>query len=65
MLLNLVIFVIMDLTTLRVYLLNISAITVSTFNILEDSLKILLLVVSIGYTVSKRVELKRKNGKNK
>jgi hypothetical protein len=50
----------MDLTTLRVYLLNISAITVSTFNILEDSLKILLLIVSIGYTISKWWEMKKK-----
>ena len=50
----------MDLTTLRVYMLNISAITVSTFNILEDSLKILLLIVSIGYTISKWWEMKKK-----
>ena len=50
----------MDLTTLRVYMLNISAMTVSTFNILEDSLKILLLVVSIGYTIQKWWEMKKK-----
>lgn len=51
----------MDLTTLRVYILNISAMTVSTFDVLEDSLKILLLVVSIGYTVQKWWEVKKKN----
>ena len=50
----------MDLTTLRVYILNISAMTVSTFNIVEDSLKILLLVVSIGYTIQKWWEIKKK-----
>jgi hypothetical protein len=50
----------MDLTTLRVYILNISAMTVSTFNIVEDGLKILLLVVSIGYTVQKWWEMKNK-----
>jgi hypothetical protein len=50
----------MDLTTLRVYILNISAMTVSTFNIVEDSLKILLLLVSIGYTVQKWWEIKKK-----
>jgi hypothetical protein len=50
----------MDLTTLRVYLLNISAMTISTFNILEDSLKLLLLVVSIGYTIQKWWEIKKK-----
>ncbi len=51
----------MDLTTLRVYILNISAMTVSTFDVLEDGLKILLLVVSIGYTVQKWWEVKKKN----
>ena len=50
----------MDLTTLRVYILNISAMTVSTFNIVEDSLKLLLLVVSIGYTIQKWWEMKKK-----
>ena len=51
----------MDLTTLRVYILNISAMTVSTFDVLEDGLKILLLVVSIEYTVPKWWEVKKKN----
>jgi hypothetical protein len=50
----------MDLTTLRIYLLNLSAITVSTFDLIEDSLKLLLLVVSIGYTVQKWWQLKNK-----
>ena len=51
----------MDLTSFRVYMLNLSAITVSTFDILEDGLKILLLIVSIGYTIQKWWELKNKN----
>ena len=51
---------IMDLTSFRVYMLNLSAITVSTFDILEDSLKIILLVVSIGYTVQKWYEIRSK-----
>jgi len=51
----------MDLTSFRVYMLNLSAITVSTFDILEDSLKIILLVVSIGYTVQKWYEVRNKN----
>jgi hypothetical protein len=50
----------MDLTTLRIYLLNLSAITVSTFDLIEDGLKLLLLVVSIGYTVQKWWQLKNK-----
>jgi hypothetical protein len=52
---------IMDLTSFRVYMLNLSAITVSTLDVLEDGLKILLLIVSIGYTVQKWWELKNKN----
>lgn len=52
---------VMDLTSFRVYMLNLSAITVSTFDILEDSLKIILLVVSIGYTVQKWYEVRNKN----
>ena len=51
---------IMDLTSFRVYMLNLSAITVSTLDILEDSLKIILLVVSIGYTVQKWYEVRSK-----
>jgi hypothetical protein len=51
----------MDLTSFRVYMLNLSAITVSTLDVLEDGLKILLLIVSIGYTVQKWWELKNKN----
>lgn len=50
----------MDLTTLRVYLLNLSAITVSTFDLIEDGLKIFLLLISIGYTIQKWWEIKKK-----
>lgn len=50
----------MDLNSLRLYIINLSAITVSTMDILEDSLKILLLVVTIGYTIQKWYELKKK-----
>jgi len=52
---------IMDLTSFRVYMPNLSAITVSTLDVLEDGLKILLLIVSIGYTIQKWWELKNKN----
>lgn len=53
----------MDLNSLKLYIINLSAITVSTMDILEDSLKILLLVVTIGYTIQKWYELKKKNKK--
>lgn len=51
---------IMDLTSFRVYMLNLSAITVSTLDVLEDGLKILLLIVSIGYTIQKWYEVRNK-----
>lgn len=50
----------MDLNSFKLYVFNLSAITVSTMDILEDSLKILLLVVTIGYTIQKWYELKKK-----
>tara|TARA_X000001382_G_scaffold8666_1_gene6272 strand:- start:2901 stop:3065 length:165 start_codon:yes stop_codon:yes gene_type:complete len=50
----------MDLNSVKLYAINLSAITVSTMDILEDSLKILLLVVTIGYTLQKWWEIKNK-----
>ncbi len=50
----------MDTTSLKIYSFNLSAMTVSSLNILEDSLKILLLVVTIGYTLSKWLEIRKK-----
>ena len=50
----------MDMTTLKVYILNFSALTASTLDTLEDSLKILLLAVTIGYTIQKWWEIKKK-----
>jgi hypothetical protein len=34
--------------------------TVSSLNLVEDSLKILLLLVTIGYTASKWLEMRKK-----
>lgn len=53
----------MDLNSFKLYIINLSAITVSTMDILEDSLKILLLLVTIGYTAQKWYELKKRNKK--
>jgi hypothetical protein len=50
----------MDFNTIKLYAINLSAITVSTMDILEDSLKIVLLLVTIGYTVQKWHQLKNK-----
>jgi hypothetical protein len=50
----------MDTTSLKIYSFNLSAMTVSSLNLVEDSLKILLLLVTIGYTASKWVEMRKK-----
>ena len=50
----------MDTTSLKIYSFNLSAMTVSSLNLVEDSLKILLLVVTIGYTLSKWLEMRKK-----
>ena len=50
----------MDTTSLKIYSINLSAMTLSSLNAVEDSLKILLLVVTIGYTVQKWYEMRKK-----
>lgn len=43
----------MNLQELKLYLINGSTLGVTTFTQIEDWLKIILLVVTIGYTISK------------
>jgi hypothetical protein len=50
----------MDTTSLKVYAINLSAMTISTIDQIETALKLLLLVVSIGYTIAKWHELRKK-----
>ena len=45
---------------MKIYAINLSAMTISSLNAVEDTLKITLLIVTIGYTVQKWIELKRK-----
>jgi hypothetical protein len=49
----------MDTTSFKVYAINLSAMTISTIDQIEVVLKLLLLVVSIGYTVQKWHELRK------
>lgn len=52
----------MSLSDLKLYALNTSALAISMTNI-ELGLKVVLLLVSIGYTITKWIELKKdKNG---
>ena len=50
----------MDTTSFKVYAMNLSAMTISTIDQIETALKLLLLVVSIGYTIAKWHELRKK-----
>jgi len=55
----------MDIQQLKLYLINGSAIGVTTWTNIEMGLKIVLLLVTIGYTVSKWFDLKKKkDGEN-
>tara|TARA_B100000780_G_C20860055_1_gene341904 strand:- start:14 stop:169 length:156 start_codon:yes stop_codon:yes gene_type:complete len=50
----------MSITDLRLYAMNAGALGVSTMNQVEDWLKIILLLATIGYTLSKWIKLKKK-----
>ncbi len=49
----------MNLSDIKIYAMNAGALGVTTFTQIEDGLKIFLLLVTIGYTISKWVELKK------
>tara|TARA_R110001583_G_scaffold861_5_gene7803 strand:- start:121 stop:303 length:183 start_codon:yes stop_codon:yes gene_type:complete len=51
----------MSVSDLRLYVMNVGALGVSFMNQVEDWLKIILLLITIGYTLSKWVKLKSKN----
>ena len=48
-----------SLNELRLYIINGSTLGVTTFTQIEDSLKIILLLVTIGYTVAKWKDIKK------
>ncbi len=48
----------MSLTDLKIYTLNLSAFAIS-FTQVENTLKIMLLIVSIGYTIQKWYEFRK------
>ncbi len=50
----------MSLSDIKLYAMNAGALGVTTFTQIEAPLKIFLLIVTIGYTISKWVELKNK-----
>ena len=49
----------MSLNELRLYIINGSTLGITTFTQIEDGLKIVLLLVTIGYTVAKWKDIKK------
>ena len=49
----------MGLADLKLYCLNITSFTVASFDWLEPSLKVMLLILTIGYTAHKWWDLKK------
>ncbi len=53
----------MDIQNLKLYLINGSTLGVTTLTDIEMGLKVLLLIVTIGYTVTKWIQLKNEKKK--
>jgi len=49
----------MSISDIKLYTLNASTLGVTTFTHIEDGLKIILLVITIGYTISKWIKIKK------
>jgi len=49
----------MSISDIKMYSMSVGAIGVSMLNEVEDWLKIILLLITIGYTLSKWVKLKK------
>jgi len=54
----------MSINEIKLYLINGSTLGVTTFTGIEDWLKIILLLITIGYTLTKWVSLNNKNDEN-
>jgi|TARA_B110000259_G_scaffold83612_2_gene97610 hypothetical protein len=54
----------MSINEIKLYLINGSTLGVTTFMGIEDWLKIILLLITIGYTLTKWVSLNNKNDKD-
>ena len=50
----------MSLSDIKLYVMNAGTLGVTTFTQIEDWLKIILLLITIGYTLSKWINIKKK-----
>jgi len=53
----------MNIADIRLYAMNAGTLGVTTFTHIEDGLKIILLLVTIGYTIAKWKEIKKEDKK--
>ena len=53
----------MSLSDIKLYAMNAGTLGVTTFTRIEDGLKIILLLVTIGYTIAKWKEVKKEDKK--
>jgi len=53
----------MSLSDIKLYAMNAGALGVTTFTQIEDGLKIFLLLVTIGYTINKWINIKKEDNK--
>ena len=51
----------MTLSDMKLYAMNAGALGVTTFTQIEDGLKVVLLLITIGYTVSKWININKEN----
>jgi hypothetical protein len=51
----------MSISDIKLYAMSAGTLGVTTFTQIEDGLKILLLLITIGYTISKWVNIKKEN----
>ena len=49
----------MSLSDIKLYAMNVGTLSVTTFTQIEDGLKIVLLLITIGYTISKWINIKK------
>jgi|TARA_R110002012_G_scaffold91595_1_gene222821 hypothetical protein len=49
----------MDIQQIKLYIINASTLGVTTFTNIEMGLKVVLLLVTIGYTIDKWIKLKK------
>jgi len=53
----------MSISDIKLYTMNAGALGVTTFTQIEDGLKIFLLLVTIGYTIAKWINIKKEDNK--